>query len=209
MMVVVEGRRPLCWACKQLGYIARTCPHKTAATGTTTSTATSTRTTTSIISIAALKPEVRSDNQEKWPTLVTRKKWQPHFQQQNQLKTHTSDNNRSDNRNYHSLGNINWLHNHSTFIIPQKAKKKGKKKDHRGGTAWRDGNLSKLKKRRKSGETQAKKLCILTNPLPEKLEKQTMKKTKEKPPEKKPSKVPFFSTASSPKKLPWKRKTTP
>ena len=30
MMVVVEGRKPLCWACKQLDHIARTCPQKTA-----------------------------------------------------------------------------------------------------------------------------------------------------------------------------------
>ena len=25
----VEGRRPICWSCKQLGHLARTCPQKT------------------------------------------------------------------------------------------------------------------------------------------------------------------------------------
>ena len=28
MTVVVEGRRPLCWECKQLGHFARSCPQK-------------------------------------------------------------------------------------------------------------------------------------------------------------------------------------
>ena len=28
MIVVVEGRRPLCWSSKQLGYFARSCPQK-------------------------------------------------------------------------------------------------------------------------------------------------------------------------------------
>ena len=57
MMVVVEGRRPLCWDCKQLRHLVITCPQKTASinnnktTGTTTST--------------ALEPGVHPDNQEK------------------------------------------------------------------------------------------------------------------------------------------------
>ena len=28
MMVIVEGRRPRCWSCKQLGHIAKFCPKK-------------------------------------------------------------------------------------------------------------------------------------------------------------------------------------
>ena len=77
MMVVVEVRWPLCWVCKQLGHIARTCPQKMATiktTRTTTSIITSTRGTTSIILTAALEPEIHPDNQEKGWILVTRKK---------------------------------------------------------------------------------------------------------------------------------------
>ena len=29
-MVVVEGRKPLCWSCKLLGHLSRTCPQKSA-----------------------------------------------------------------------------------------------------------------------------------------------------------------------------------
>ena len=45
MMVVVEGRRPLCRSSKQLRHFSRTCPQKTMTT--TTMTATTTATTTS------------------------------------------------------------------------------------------------------------------------------------------------------------------
>ena len=46
MMVMVEGRRPRCWGCKQIGHIAKFCPQrpenkeKTASTTTTTTTTT-------------------------------------------------------------------------------------------------------------------------------------------------------------------------
>ena len=61
MMVVVEGRKPLCWNCKKLGHFSRSCPQKTTITGpkttsttpdtinakTTTTTTTTTTDTTS------------------------------------------------------------------------------------------------------------------------------------------------------------------
>ena len=40
MMVVVEGRRPLYWACKQIGHFARSCPQKTTKPTATTTAAT-------------------------------------------------------------------------------------------------------------------------------------------------------------------------
>ena len=45
MTVVVEGRKPQCWNCKQLGHFSKSCPQKTTKTTTTTTTATTTTTT--------------------------------------------------------------------------------------------------------------------------------------------------------------------
>ena len=47
MMVVIEGRRPRCWSCKQLGHISRFCPQKYSK-NTAVSTAPTTTTTTTI-----------------------------------------------------------------------------------------------------------------------------------------------------------------
>ena len=44
MMVVVEGRRPRCWGCKQLGYIAKFCPQKEQSASTTATTEAAIRT---------------------------------------------------------------------------------------------------------------------------------------------------------------------
>ena len=50
MLVVVEGRKPQCWHCKQVGHFARSCPQKT----TNTTATTTTRTTTSTVSKATI-----------------------------------------------------------------------------------------------------------------------------------------------------------
>ena len=46
MIVLVEGRRPRCWGCKQIGHIAKFCPQRPENKGKTTSTTTTTTTTT-------------------------------------------------------------------------------------------------------------------------------------------------------------------
>ena len=46
MTVVVEGRKPQCWNCKQLGHFSKSCPQKTTKT-------TTTKTTTTTIAAAA------------------------------------------------------------------------------------------------------------------------------------------------------------
>ena len=70
MMVVVEGRQPRCWSCKQLGHIAKFCPQKEQLTLTTATT-----------TVAATQKEVPKKNlgpdqpkgDEGWKE-VTRKK---------------------------------------------------------------------------------------------------------------------------------------
>ena len=54
MTVVVEGRKPQCWNCKQLGHFSKSCPQKTTkTTPATTTTAIETTTTTTITATAA------------------------------------------------------------------------------------------------------------------------------------------------------------
>ena len=81
MMVVVEGRRPRCWGCKQIGHITKFCPQKTdsneKAAATTTTTTTDTAATTTINKQAEAQGpghvQPKTNNQEGW-TAVTRKR---------------------------------------------------------------------------------------------------------------------------------------
>ena len=77
MMVVVEGWKPQCWHCKQLGHFSRSCPQKT--TKPTSSPPTSpplTTTTTTTTAAATTRPNTETGDQpnkgvEGW-TQVTR-----------------------------------------------------------------------------------------------------------------------------------------
>ena len=82
MMVMVEGRRPRCWGCKQIGHIAKFFPQrpenkeKASVTTTTTKDAAATTTTTINKEAEAQGPgqvQPKSNNQEGW-TEVTRKR---------------------------------------------------------------------------------------------------------------------------------------
>ena len=82
MMVIVEGRRPRCWSCKQLGHISKFCPKKDpskalAAAAATVATETA-ATTASIVTIRETESEKQPDQAqpktvEEWVE-VTRKK---------------------------------------------------------------------------------------------------------------------------------------
>ena len=79
MIVMVEGRRPRCWECKQVGHIVKFCPQKaegsTAAATTTTTTTDAAATTTpkQIEGPSQAQQTKQQNNQEGW-TEVTRKK---------------------------------------------------------------------------------------------------------------------------------------
>ena len=68
MTVIVEGRKPLCWYCKQLGHFSRSCPQKAIiATNKTTITAndtmnTTTKTTTTTTTAAKKKHQRKPGN---------------------------------------------------------------------------------------------------------------------------------------------------
>ena len=81
MMVMVEGRRPRCWGCKQVGHIAKFCPQRPenkekASTTTTTTTKDAAATTITINKEAEAKGPGQvqpKNNQEGW-TEVTKKR---------------------------------------------------------------------------------------------------------------------------------------
>ena len=68
MLVVVEGRKPQCWHCKQIGHFARSCPQKTTNT-TVTTTTTSTVPTTAKATIASKTPLIISINKQHTSTI--------------------------------------------------------------------------------------------------------------------------------------------
>ena len=63
MIVVVKGRKPLCWACKQIDHFARSCPQKTTKSTATTAEATAETSATSP-SKSDLEPENHPDKEE-------------------------------------------------------------------------------------------------------------------------------------------------
>ena len=72
MTVVVEGRKPQCWNCKQLGHFSKSCPQKTTkTTPSTTTTATETTTTATIAATAAVAAAVTSAGKNETPKAKT------------------------------------------------------------------------------------------------------------------------------------------
>ena len=77
MTVVVEGRKPLCWACNKIGHFSKNCPQKTTTTATTTTTTTTTfeiiTTKTPTKNIENHQENPNKKDEEGW-TQVTKKK---------------------------------------------------------------------------------------------------------------------------------------
>ena len=74
MMVVVEGRRPRCWGCKQLGLIATFCPHKDQPATTTATTAATTEWAGTIKEVQEMNPGPDQPKTNEGWIEVTRKK---------------------------------------------------------------------------------------------------------------------------------------
>ena len=87
MIVMVEGRRPRCWSCKQIGHISKFCPEKpentttAAATTAATTTASKTATTTTISKTAAAQDpgqaQPKTSDQEGWSEVTRKRRGSP------------------------------------------------------------------------------------------------------------------------------------
>ena len=80
MMVMVEGRRPRCWGCKQIGHIAKFCPQRPENKASTSTTTTTTTTKDAAAPTITKEAEAKGpgqvqpqNNQEGW-TEVTKKR---------------------------------------------------------------------------------------------------------------------------------------
>ena len=145
MMVVVEGRRPRCWGCKQVGHIAKFCPQKAQDAGTENPAATAAAaTTTTIINnkhqVRRSRAQVRAS-----PRQITRRagpRWpggrsppnpetqsQPQFlqsrQQKNQQKNQQQNHQKAQDQ--HQLQHQNHQHQQ----LRQKRRKKQRKNQWR------------------------------------------------------------------------------
>ena len=77
MTVVVEGRKPQCWNCKQLGHFSKSCPQKTTTKTITTNTTTTAATTAAAAATVAEPNETPKaktgdspDKEEGWTQVV-------------------------------------------------------------------------------------------------------------------------------------------
>ena len=75
IMVVVEGRRPRCWARKEIGHKPKFCPQK--AESTTTTTATTTITSKQAEAQGPGQVQPKTSDQEGWTEVTPRRKGSP------------------------------------------------------------------------------------------------------------------------------------
>ena len=77
MMVVVEGRRPRCWACIEIGHIAKFCPRKAESTTATTTTATTTTIRKQAEAQGPGQAQPKTSDQEGWTVVIRKRKGSP------------------------------------------------------------------------------------------------------------------------------------
>ena len=156
IIVIIEGKWPLFWSCKQLGQLARYCPQKTSINNSNNNNKTISIKTT-------LEPEDHPNNPEEGWTQVTRRKKaqkqeihktiestvEPKQQQKQQQQK--QEQKRSQQQHQHQL-NYQWPNN-----LHHRTKKK--KKSIEGEQCEEMEITVNLKRRKDSRENQTKKLC--------------------------------------------------
>ena len=174
MIVMVEGRRPRCWACKQIGHISKFCPEKpenaataAAATATTTTVSTATTTTTSSSKTAEAQDpsqgQPKTNDKEGWSEVTRKRRGSPKQGEkslmasppQNQTKTPepaaaTTQEKATTPTTKKGPQTPTTKTTSSTPVSPTLAKKKKNKEDHESMET-----TTNLKRRRDSGEGAA------------------------------------------------------
>ena len=222
MIVMVEGRRPRCWSCKQIGHISKFCPEKpenaaAAATATTTTVSTATTTTTSSKTAEARDPsqgQPKTNDKEGWSEVTRKRRGSPKqggkslmvSPPQNQTKTPeppaavTTQEKAATPTTKKGPQTPTPKTTSSTPVSPTLAKKKKKKnkEDHESMET-----TTNLKRRRDSGEGAAKKVCAGPSSTDDPLEGPSNAYPQKQPlPQQVPMQAPLMAPLPPPPTLP-------
>ena len=178
MMVFVEGRRPHCWSCKQLGHISKFCPGKNppnaAAATATTETAATTASTATISSetkgTGKETENVQLKKNTEWTEVTWKKKKSPRKVEDEPETASTAKNTPAITPIFMPKSVTAPIPAHITehpFLTTTKAKKKAKAKPVTSEETPME-TVSNLK--RSSGEGAAKKMCSGPSDLADPLE---------------------------------------
>ena len=220
MIVMVEGRRPRCWSCKQIGHISKFCPEKpenaaAAATATTTTVSTATTTTTSSKTAEVQDPsqgQPKTNDKEGWSEVTRKRRGSPKQGEkslmvpppQNQTKTPEPAAATQEKATTPTKKGPQTPTTKTTATTPGSPtlakKKKGRKnkEDHESMET-----KTNLKRRRDSGEGAAKKVCARPSSTDDPLEGPSNAYPQKQPlPQQVPIQAPLMAPLPPPPPLP-------